>query len=127
MILLLTLASLAATCLAGYRAWQEPGTELFGVTTILGVLTVILWGVWWTAAPPNLRVVSGLLHVHTAGKHETYDLSSPYLRVEVTGGPGKLRWKVVLEKFGHPPFVVNRSMVSPKEFMRVLRFYRRDL
>jgi hypothetical protein len=115
------------TVFAGYSAWKSPGTAMYGVTAILGVLTVVLWAIWWTATPPNFRVVSGLMHVHTSGKHETYDLSSPYLKVDVQRKPSNLRWKVVLEKYGEPPLVVNRSMVSPKEFMRVLDYYRRDL
>ena len=69
----------------------------------------------------------GLIPELEAGKHYTWDLRSPYLPIEVVGEPGRRSWEVRLGRPLGKPYVVDSSVVDPREFMRVLRHYRREL
>ena len=61
------------------------------------------------------------------GGRFVFDLASVYTPVEVHGTPGRHGWKVVFLRRGMTPFVVDRTMVDPDDFMRVLSFFRPNL
>ena len=58
-----------------------------------------------------------------AGKTERFDLTSGYTVLRVEGSPRSSRWKVLIERPANDPYVINRSMVDPKAFTRVLQAY----
>jgi hypothetical protein len=69
-------------------------------------------------------VVQGILEIDDSGKHYSWDLRSQYTPIEVFGRPRRHGWKVWLHRPGGTTYVVHSGVVSPKEFMRVLRQYR---
>ena len=56
-----------------------------------------------------------------------FDLASPYTLLEVHGRPGQRHWKVLFPRRDLPPYKIDRSVVDPHDFMRVLRFFRPEL
>jgi hypothetical protein len=78
-------------------------------------------------AAPVIKVEHGVLDILEAGKHYTWDLRSPYVPIDVKGKPGRRSWEVQLGRPAGKPYVIDASVVDPREFMRVLTYYRRDL
>jgi hypothetical protein len=120
---LLTLVGIAATAYTGWAAYQEKTTVAYGVAATVAALTIILWASWASASVAHLHVHGGVLEVQRAGKTERFDLTSGYTVLRVEGSPRSSRWKVLIERPANDPFVINRSMVDPKAFMRVLQAY----
>ncbi len=121
---LLLLAALAATALAAYDAWQDRTSTSIGVAATLGVLTAIIWAARAGSAVARLTVSGGQLEIMRGGSRHRFDLASSYAPIEVVGEPGSRGWKVLIERRGMAPYVIDSSMVDPAEFMRVLHHYR---
>jgi hypothetical protein len=120
---LITLVSLAATAYLGWQAYEERTTVAIGIAATLGVLTVVLWAAWAASPVSHLHVHGGILEVQRAGRTERFDLTSHYTVIRTQGKPRSSRWKVVIERPANTPFVIDRTMVEPKAFTRVLEAY----
>ena len=120
---LLTLGSLAVTAYLGWQAYQERTTVAFGVAATVAVLTIVLWAAWAGSPVSHLHVYGGILEVQRAGKTERFDLTSTYTVIRTQGKPRSSRWKVLIERPANAPFVIDRTMVDPKAFTRVLEAY----
>ena len=127
LLALTTLVLTALLALVGYDAYLTRSATSFGITVVAGVLALVVWTMWSISSPPRLWVVGGLLHVDRTGDLQIFDLRSRYLDVTVVPRRPWRRWKVVLETYGYPPYTVNAAIAKPREFMRVLRYYRRGL
>ncbi|MDN5901328.1 MAG: hypothetical protein L0H74_14860, partial [Brachybacterium sp.] len=115
----LLLASFGGLCLTGWTAWQERTTSSLAIAAILGVLTLVMWSARSSASPPTLVVDRGQLDITGRDTHHRFDLTSDYTPIEVVGTPGRRDWKVLITRRSMPPFVIDRSMVDPHEFMEV--------
>ena len=120
---LLTLLSLGATAYAAWVAWNDRTYVAYGAAGIFGVLTVILWAAWASSPVSHLHVHGGVLEVQRAGRTERFDLTSHYTRIRTVGSPRSSKWRVLIERPADAPFVIDRAMVDPRAFTRVLEAY----
>lgn len=121
------LGGLAATAYLSYLAYLDTAAGPVGLAAVAAVATALVWAVRAGSSATLLTVRHGQLDVRYRGTHHVFDLGSGYTPLEVVGRPGWPGWKVRFHRRDAQPFVVNASMVDAREFMRVLRFYRRDL
>jgi hypothetical protein len=120
---LLTLGALVATGYLGWQAYEERSTVAIGIAATLGLLTIVLWATWAATPVSHLHVHGGILEVQRAGKTERFDLTSHYTVIRTQGKPRSSRWRVLIERPANTPFVIDRTMVDPRAFMRVLEAY----
>ena len=120
---LLTLVGLVATVYLGWRAYEDGSTVAIGIAATVGVLTVVLWAAWAASPVSHLHVHGGILEVQRAGRSERFDLTSHYTIIRTEGKPRSNRWRVLIERPANTPFVIDRTMVDPKAFTRVLEAY----
>lgn len=114
---------LAATAWVTVRAYEERTTVSYGIAITVGALAFVFWAAWASTTVAHLHVHGGVLESMRAGRVERFDLTSHYTVVRVQGSPRSSRWKVLIERPSKAPFVIDRTMVDPKEFMRVLSAY----
>jgi hypothetical protein len=120
---LMLLVSMGATAYGAYLAYEERTTTTYGIAATLGALTVVFWASWASTSVAHLHVPGGVLEARRAGRTERFDLTSHYTIIRVQGSPRSSRWKVLIERPANTPFVIDRTMVDPKAFMRVLHAY----
>jgi hypothetical protein len=120
---LMLLAAIAATAYAGWIAYEERTTVSYGIAATVGAFAIVLWAMWASMTVSHLHVHGGVLEAQRAGRTERFDLTSHYTIVRVQGSPRSSRWKVLIDRPANTPFVIDRSMVDPKAFMRVLNAY----
>ena len=120
---LLTLVSLAVAVYLGFQAYEERTTVAYGVAGTVGALTIILWAAWAASPVSHLHVHGGVLEVQRAGRTERFDLTSHYTVIRTQGKPRSSNWKVLIERPANTPFVIDRTMVDPKAFTRVMEAY----
>ncbi len=120
-------AALIAAAISGYLAWQERTTATLGILVTLFILVLVIWATRASSEPAHLKINSGHLTVQQTSGIRHFDLASKYTPLTVKGRPGLPGWKVIIEQRDQDKFVIDSSMVEPKEFMRVLRYYRPDL
>lgn len=75
----------------------------------------------------DVSVVRGVVLVDKDGSTHRFDLKNENTKLDVQGRPGDAFWQVKLIRRGLEPFVVDASMVDPREFMAQLREYRPEL
>jgi hypothetical protein len=123
MVGLLTLLSLGASGYLGWQAYEQGTTVSYGVAGTLAVFTVVLWAAWAASPVSHLHVHGGILEVQRAGRTERFDLTSHYTVIRTEGRPRSTRWRVLIERPQNTPFVIDRTMVDPRAFTRVLEAY----
>ena len=109
-----------ATVGAGFLAWETRATTEIAIAATLAVLTLILWSAFTTSAPARLVVDAGVLAIESKQSRHQFDLASPWLELEVRGRPGRRGWQVRIQRRSMEPFVIDSSMVDPREFQPVL-------
>ena len=119
----LTLLALAATAYFGWQAYEDRTTVAYGTTATIGALTIVLWAAWASSPVSHLHVHGGILEIQRAGRTERFDLTSHYTIIRTVGKPRSSRWRVLIERPANTPFVIDRTMVDPKAFTRVLEAY----
>ena len=126
---LLTLLTVftTATAVAAYTAVRDQTLEPITIAVTMAVITGFVWATWASTSTASLSIKGGILEIHQDGKTESFGLTSAYTSIEVKGRPTDTRWMVLLRRDRGPVYVVDRSMVKPKDFMRVLKSYRPDL
>ena len=110
--------------LAASLALRDDNTVAAGLAAVVLVLTLALWAIRASSPVNHLAVRSGQLEVTRGGDRFVFDLSGGYSPIEVVGTPGDRGWRVLFVRRNMEPFVVDSSMVDPREFMDVLRRYR---
>ncbi|GAA0973135.1 hypothetical protein ENKNEFLB_00699 [Nocardioides aquaticus] len=127
---LLLLASLGVTALLAWEAYGNRTDLVAGDLVPVGIaaaLSLVLWAVRSSTSVARLSVDGGHLTITRNGETWRCDLAGRATPVEVVGRPGRRGWKVVFARRGHPPYVVDASMVDPVHFTRVLAHYRPDV
>jgi hypothetical protein len=119
----LTLVGLAVTLYFAWQAYEERTTVAYGTAGTLAALTIILWAAWAATPVTHLHVHGGILEVQRAGRTERFDLTSHYTVIRTQGRPRNSKWKVLIERPANTPFVIDRTMVDPRAFTRVLEAY----
>lgn len=123
----LLLVVAGTTLVAGYLAFRERALVEIGVALTLAALTLVVWAVRAGSAVVRMRVRNGVLEIARGSSFVTFDLGNPHTPIEVVGRPGQRGWRVRLVRRSLPPYVIDRTMVDPREFMRVLATHRPDL
>lgn len=123
-VLLMWILASVASLMA---AWQEPSQTTIGISAAIIALTAVTWIVRGGTSVARLTVRAGTLEIRKAGQHASFSLSDSYQIIEVVGKPGSMGWKVLLRRRDLDPYVIDSSLVDPKEFMRVLTYYRPEL
>jgi hypothetical protein len=123
MVGFLTLVSLGASGYFGWQAYEERTTVALGIAGTLAAFTVVLWAAWAASPVSHLHVHGGILEVQRAGRTERFDLTSHYTTIRTEGRPRSSRWRVLIDRPANTPFVIDRTMVDPKAFTRVLEAY----
>ena len=118
-----TLIGLVVTTYFGWRAYEEQTTVAYGTAATIGALTIILWAAWAASPVTHLHVHGGMLEVMKAGRTERFDLTSHYTKIRTEGRPRSGKWRVLIERPANSPFIIDRTMVDPKAFMRLLEAY----
>jgi hypothetical protein len=120
---LLLIAVLGAG-VAGYAAYSDPTTLTVGLAGTLTMLVLVLWAIRTGSPSAHLRVHAGQLEVVQGGVRNVFELTGSFTPIEVVGTPGDRDWRVLFLRRNMDPFVIDSSMVDPREFMEVLRRYR---
>lgn len=123
----LLLGAVALTALTAYVAHDDPTTASLGVAGAFAALTLVLWAVRASTSTATVVLDHGVLDIHAHGSHHRFDLRSHYAVLSLHGEPGQRRWRAQFERRGLPPYVVDRSMVDPAEFVAAVRRFRPDL
>lgn len=121
---LLLLIALAGAVGAGYAAYRDPTTLTTGLAGTLVVLVLVLWAIRASSPVAHLSVHAGQLEVVQGGGRFVFELAGSFTPIEVVGMPGDRHWKVLFLRRNMDPFVIDSSMVDPREFMDMLRHYR---
>jgi hypothetical protein len=119
----LTLVSLGVTGYLAWQAYEDGSTVSYGITATVAAFTIILWAAWAASPVSHLHVHGGILEVQRAGRTERFDLTSHYTVIRTMGKPRSSKWRVLIERPQNTPFVIDRTMVDPKAFTRVLEAY----
>jgi hypothetical protein len=53
-----------------------------------------------------------------------FPLTAVHPPIDVVGRPGERGWKVLIQRRGRGPYVVDRRMVDPVEFTEAIRRFR---
>jgi hypothetical protein len=122
----LLLTGLTATGWLIYSYYVSGNEATKGITGIVALTTLLIWAARAGSSPAVLSVHHGQLEVRRQGSRFVFDLASTYTPIKVIGEPGRRGWKVLFLRRGMRAFAVDRSMVDPHEFMRVLRFFRHE-
>ena len=119
----LTLLAIGASAYAGLAAYEERTTVAYGIAATSLGLTFVLWAAWAASPVSHLHVHGGILEIQRAGRSERFDLTSHYTIIRTEGKPRSNRWRVLIERPANTPFVIDRTMVDPRAFTKVLEAY----
>jgi hypothetical protein len=120
---LLLLVGVGASAYVGWLAYEERTTVSYGIAATIAALTIVFWAGWAATTVSHLHVHGGVLEAQRAGRTERFDLTSHYTIIRVQGTARSSRWRVLIERPANTPFIIDRTMVEPKAFMRVLQAY----
>lgn len=124
LVALILLVFVAASAVACWWAYRDRTLVPVGIATTVLIATGIVWATRAGSTVAHMSVRGGRLEITKDGTRTVFDLASQYTDVQVHGSPGKRGWRVMFGRRGLPPYVIDASMVSPAEFMRVLDYYR---
>ncbi|MBJ7530698.1 MAG: hypothetical protein JHD04_14390 [Nocardioides sp.] len=124
---LLVLAGVVTSGYLAWQAWQVRTEERLGLAGIALLSTAVVWAVWAGSSPPRLSVRGGQLEIRRSGGRQVFDLANRYTDIELLGTPGRRGWRVLIHRRGMSPVEIDSSMVDPRGFTEVLRYYRPDL
>lgn len=123
----LLLVFVAATVAAALWAWQDRTFLSYGVTGVAALVAAVIWATRASASPTRLTLRGSELEIVRNGSRAVFDLAARHTPIEVRGEPGTRGWKVLILRRSMSPFVIDASMVDPRQFTQVLRFYRPEV
>lgn len=118
---LLLLVFLALTAGALWWAYEDRSDTSYAIAGIAGVVTGIIWATRASATPTRLTLHGSELEIVRNGSKALFDLA--HVQVEVHGTPGSRGWKVLILRRSMSPYVIDSSMVDPRELTYVIRFF----
>jgi len=114
----------AATALSVMVAFVLPTNTTLGGAAVLAMLTGLLWQARMRARGTVVTIDAGVLKVvHGESRHE-FPLTGVHPPIDVIGQPGRRGWKVLIQRRGMAPYVVDNRMVEPVEFTEAIRRFR---
>jgi hypothetical protein len=119
-----TVVSGAATGLWVLAAFLFPTSTTLGVATALAVLTCVLWQARMRARGTAVTVEDGVLKIARGESRHQFPLTGVHPPIDIVGEPGSRGWKVLIQRRGMAPYVVDDRMVDPFEFTETIRRFR---
>lgn len=114
----------AGASMAGYRAWQSQEPTDIGVAGGLLVALLLAWTLRKHTHGAVVSIENGVLRVVQGKSRHLFPLAGTHPPISILGEPRDRRWKVLIQRRGMPPFVVNRRMVEPGAFTEAIRHFR---
>ena len=98
-----------------------------GIALSFVSLALIMWAAFLSADRTRIRVVGGVLVVHTNDGDLRYELRDPQVVTAVTGDPRSKKWRLRVTGPGGRETVVRRSQADPEGLTSVIALYRRHV
>ena len=124
---LLTVATVlcgAATGLWVLVAIVFPTNSTLGAAAVLAALTGALWQARMRARGTLVTIEDGVLKVVRGESRHQFPLTGVHPPIDIVGEPGHRAWKVLIQRRGMAPYVVDDRMVDPYEFTDAIRRFR---
>ncbi|MCA1983414.1 hypothetical protein [Nocardioides nematodiphilus] len=122
---LLLLGFLALTAGAAWWAYQDRSYTSYAIAGIVAVVTGVIWATRTSATPARLTLHGSELEIVRNGSKALFDLA--HVQVEMHGTPGGRGWKVLILRRSMSPYVIDSSMVDPREFTYVVRYFHPEI
>jgi hypothetical protein len=116
--------ALASVGLATLVAWLAPSDTSVGLAVVLALVTGLLGVARHRATGTTVSIEGGVLKVVQGSSHHHFPHTDGHRPIDVIGEPGDRGWRVLIQRRGMRPFVVDASMVDPGEFTDALRRFR---
>lgn len=110
--------------IAGYRAWESHGSTDIGVAGGLALVLLLAWTLRKHTHGATVSIENGVLRIVQGKSRHLFPLVGTHPPISILGKPGDRGWKVLIQRRGMPPFVVNRRMVEPGAFTEAIRHFR---
>lgn len=114
----------AGTGIAGYRAWESHGSTDIGVAGGLALVLLLAWTLRKHTHGATVSIENGVLRIVQGKSRHLFPLVGTHPPISILGKPSDRGWKVLIQRRGMPPFVVNRRMVEPGAFTEAIRHFR---
>ena len=122
---LLLLVFVALTAAAAWWAYQDRSYTSYAIAGIALVVTGVIWATRTSATPARLTLHGSELEIVRSGSKTLFDLA--HVQVEMHGKPGGRGWKVLILRRSMRPYVIDSSMVDPREFTYVVRYFHPEI
>jgi len=122
---LLLLVFLALTAAAVWWAYVERTPTFYAIAGIAAAVTAVIWATRTSSSPARLTLHGSELEIVRGGSRALFDLA--HTTVEMRGKPGTRTWRVLLLRRSMSPYVIDGSMVDPREFAQVVRYFHPEL
>jgi hypothetical protein len=110
---------------AGHRAWESQGSTDIGITGGLLLFLLLARTLRRHTHGSAVSIEKGVLRIVQGNSRHLFPLAGTHPPISILGEPGDRGWKVLIQRRGMPPFVVNRRMVEPGAFTEAIRHFRR--
>jgi hypothetical protein len=114
----------ALTVLWVLVAMLLPTSTTLGVAAALAVLTGLLWSARMRATGTAVTIEDGVLKVVRGQSRHQFPLTGVHPPIDIVGEPGDRGWRVLIQRRGMRPFVVDGGMVDPFEFTDAIHRFR---
>lgn len=114
----------AGAGVAGYRAWGSQDATDIGVAGGLTLALLLAWALRKHTHGAAVSIENGVLRIVQGNSRHLFPLVGTHPPIDILGEPGDRGWKVLIQRRGMPPFVVNRRMVEPGAFTEAIRHFR---
>jgi hypothetical protein len=123
------LTAATAVCGAGTALWVLvaflfPTTATLGAAAVLAILTGLLWQARMRATGSVVTIEDGVLKIVRGESRHQFPLTGVHPPIDVVGEPGERGWKVLIQRRGMAPYVVDDRMVEPFEFTDAIHRFR---
>jgi hypothetical protein len=88
------------------------------------VLALVSWWALLGWKPTVVTIEEGVLDISRGGHSEQFELTDPTTVVDFAGRPGSPTWAATIRKQNGPRTVLRSSQVKPRQFERIVRYYR---
>ncbi len=114
----------ACTAVSVAVAWLTPTNTTLAVTAALAILTGLLWSARTRATGTAVTIEDGVLKISQGDNQHQFPLTGIHPPIDVIGEPGHRGWRVLIQRRGMKPYVVNATMVDPVEFTDAIHRFR---
>jgi hypothetical protein len=101
-----------------------PTSTTLGVAAVMAVVTGLLWTARMRASGTAVTIEDGVLRIVRGQSRHQFPLTGVHPPIDVIGDPGDRSWKVLIQRRGLRPYVIDRSMVDPYELTDAVRRFR---